>query len=303
MLKRINFFLYLILFCSFVSVNAEFTYKSFDDSMYKSRAMDNGHYSFYKKIYEERNPSKIKALDKLLIPKKIHQIWLGPKKIPDKYQEYSKSWQKLHPKWEYKLWTESDIEKWDFPNKDLFDKASSYQEKADILRYEILLKHGGLYVDMDMKALQSFDHLHYYYVFYAGIESPYVTNAIIASAPNNIIFKDALKKIRSHWDVIEKDIKNYDKIVNVAVNRCMMPFSESIRDNLERLGRAIILPVTYLTVSYKERGFHKMIHFLGIDWIFKNHNPKRFVHKETMSYQLSGEAKEKKNLSSRNLTG
>lgn len=66
---------------------------------------------------------------------------------------------------------------------------------------------------------------------------------------------------------------------------------------MQGLDRAIIFPVTYLTVSYKERGFHKVIHFLGLDWIFKNRNPKRFVKKETMSYQLSGEAKEKKNLS------
>src|ERR1700730_3033568 len=41
------------------------------------------------------------------IPKIIHQIWLGSP-FPEKYNKYQASWQKLHPKWIYKLWTDKD---------------------------------------------------------------------------------------------------------------------------------------------------------------------------------------------------
>jgi hypothetical protein len=40
-----------------------------------------------------------------------------------------------------------------------FQEASNYGEKSDILRYEILERHGGVYVDVDMQCLQAFDRM------------------------------------------------------------------------------------------------------------------------------------------------
>lgn len=40
-----------------------------------------------------------------------------------------------------------------------FDAACNYGEKADILRYEILERHGGVYADVDVACLRSFDRL------------------------------------------------------------------------------------------------------------------------------------------------
>ena len=38
------------------------------------------------------------------IPKIIHQIWIGPKPIPDQYKEFSQKMIEMHPDWEYHLW-------------------------------------------------------------------------------------------------------------------------------------------------------------------------------------------------------
>ena len=35
------------------------------------------------------------------------------------------------------------------PNKDLYHKASNFGMKADILRYEIVYREGGIYIDVD----------------------------------------------------------------------------------------------------------------------------------------------------------
>lgn len=287
---RILRVLSILLICVFSNqAFAEYIYKPFSKSMRK-KYHNTREYKRYEKIYESRNPLKLKRSEEVLIPKVIHQIWLGPKRIPEKYIEYSRTWRKLHPGWEYKLWSEKDVESWDFPNKDLFNKASSYQEKADILRYEILLKHGGLYVDFDMKPLKKFDDLHYYYTFYAGLEGPWVTNAIIGSVPNNVIFKDALKDIRMHWNNFD-DSKYADEIVNLAVDRCMSPFGSSIYNHIGYMDRAIVFPETYLTLGYKNRGFNKLIHFLHLDWLFKRFKTHRYIQDETMSFQLVGEKK------------
>ena len=36
------------------------------------------------------------------IPKKIHQIWIGHKEIPEYCAEFGKEMEAMHPDWEYK---------------------------------------------------------------------------------------------------------------------------------------------------------------------------------------------------------
>ena len=43
------------------------------------------------------------------IPKKIHQIWIGPRVLPEKYVEMTANMEAMHPDWEYKLWTHDEI--------------------------------------------------------------------------------------------------------------------------------------------------------------------------------------------------
>ena len=92
------------------------------------------------------------------IPKKIHQIWLGGK-LPEQYKKYTETWKKFHPDWEYKLWTDRDVDSIFITKRDVFNQASSQGMRSDILRYEILRKIGGLYVDTDFECLKPFDDL------------------------------------------------------------------------------------------------------------------------------------------------
>eukprot|EP00485_Elphidium_margaritaceum_P013983 CAMPEP_0202731248 /NCGR_PEP_ID=MMETSP1385-20130828/187053_1 /ASSEMBLY_ACC=CAM_ASM_000861 /TAXON_ID=933848 /ORGANISM="Elphidium margaritaceum" /LENGTH=652 /DNA_ID=CAMNT_0049397541 /DNA_START=1 /DNA_END=1959 /DNA_ORIENTATION=- len=94
------------------------------------------------------------------IPKILHQIWLGPDAIPQQYQVWSRTWTHNHPDWQYMLWTDATLKQrkfeWSSPiNKSLFQIASNYGEKSDILRLEILYQLGGVYVDFDFECVQS----------------------------------------------------------------------------------------------------------------------------------------------------
>jgi mannosyltransferase OCH1-like enzyme len=105
--------------------------------------------------------------EKNVIPKKIHQIWLGGE-LPENYKRLTESWLKYNPDWEYKLWTDSDVIDLDFPNKGIFNSISNLGMKADLLRIEILNKFGGLYADIDFECLKSFDDMNRL-SFYTGI--------------------------------------------------------------------------------------------------------------------------------------
>lgn len=312
-INSIVIFLLMILaiFCMY-SVNADRICKDFDESMGDIGTFKNTYeYKIFKKFYSLRNPC-VKSPDiendqNLKIPKKIHQIWLGPKKIPKVYVKFSETWKNLHPTWEYKLWTEEDIREWKFATKELFDEASSYQEKSDILRYEILNKYGGLYVDFDYAALQKFDNLHYLYDFYGGIERNgvyyVVPNSIIGSKPNNQILIETLSQIKLNWN--SQQIKDYkksisegkNKVLGLAVMRTMLPLNDSVLKYVASNQHTIIFPITYLSVYMRDSWFYKVCG--NIKWckeVVRHYKPLRYPHAETMGYQLIGEKRVIQNL-------
>jgi predicted small lipoprotein YifL len=95
------------------------------------------------------------------IPRSIHQIWLGPvDKLHGDYAEKVAAWQAYAAQlgYTYRLWREADLAELRADmapgNAELFDEFSAmhaYQAAADILRYEIVHKHGGVYADCDIR--------------------------------------------------------------------------------------------------------------------------------------------------------
>lgn len=133
------------------------------------------------------------------LPKKIHQIWLGGP-FPDAYKKWADTWKQFNPDWEYKLWTDKNIDNIEIPNKKLFDSIKNAGQKSDFLRYHILNQFGGMYVDTDFECLKSFDSLTYV-DFLAGIAYAAKLEfgiGLICSIPNH--------------PILEQIIHNLDKI-------------------------------------------------------------------------------------------
>lgn len=92
----------------------------------------------------------------LVIPKHIHQIWVGPKEPPCVWLDtWRVSFLSSHPGWEYTLWTDVQADSLQMENQDLYDSEQMWQCKADILRLEVLWRHGGIYIDADMVSVKS----------------------------------------------------------------------------------------------------------------------------------------------------
>jgi len=303
-MKKIILAVNLVFILLMNTASADFIYKSFDESMHAPNSThQKSSYIILKEIYEKNNPKVIKT-KRNAIPKIIHQIWLGPRPISKEYQANSQKWQELHPGWTYKLWRETDVEQWNFPSKDLFNKASSYQEKSDILRYEILRKYGGLYVDMDYTPIKSFDEIHEKYTFYATIEPVHseeidvtIANSILASTPNNKIFDISLTTIRQHWDQEEmsfrKEAVNMGEktLIHLAVNRTMKPLHNAILANIRSMNGAVVFPTSYMSIEKRDNWLDKPKTFLGlIDSKLYFRIPKA----ETMSIQKRGHRSQNK---------
>ncbi len=152
-------------------------------------------WNFFKKQYSQNALNRITPSNYRRFPQTIHQIWIGKKPFPEKYKAWQKTWQSI-PGWNYKLWTDKEVESYPLINRHLYNAEKNIGARADILRFEILYKEGGVYVDMDYECLRPelFDILSYYYDFYCGL-TPLdlgqftLNNAIIASIPGHPIIK------------------------------------------------------------------------------------------------------------------
>ena len=154
------------------------------------------------KQYEEKK-TLINKKSKFEIPKLIHQIWIGSKPLPKKYQQWMLTWQNLNKDWEYKLWTDKNIKELKFKNQDLFDKSNNVGFKSDIARYEILKKFGGLYADTDLECIKSIPDYFRTYDFVSCIvfdNTPQINNALILSKPNSLFLSEILDKVSRQND-------------------------------------------------------------------------------------------------------
>ncbi len=84
------------------------------------------------------------------IPKIIHQIWLGPNKPPARWIDtWRKQYIDQHPDWTHMLWTEENLAEIDMLRPGSYFEEPTYNGKSDVVRYEVLYRHGGVYIDAD----------------------------------------------------------------------------------------------------------------------------------------------------------
>ena len=98
----------------------------------------------------------------------LHQIWLGPNKMPADQWKWTKQWARMcrADRIEYKLWRDADVQadaiSFSMINRSALDAATTMAQKADILRLEILYQFGGIYLDTDVEPVKSIAPLYWF---------------------------------------------------------------------------------------------------------------------------------------------
>lgn len=193
-----------LLFCAFSLYADQLEYVDYHQAMQKDRykVQLNKHrnkkvYSFFKKVYE-RAQRKLKD-HRYDIPRIMHHIWLGDP-LSDEFRQLRTTWFAHHPDWTFILWTdriENDekaivvdsfealdevleqgsakriivlVKGLDFDNKPHFDASPNYGQRSDILKWEVVYRYGGAYIDCDFECYKPFDILHETFDFYTCLQ-------------------------------------------------------------------------------------------------------------------------------------
>ena len=89
------------------------------------------------------------------IPRIIHQMWIGDQsKRPSALMQ---TWKDMNLSCEYIVWTEENLQYINFHNQKQIDAMPELNGKCDIMRYEILYKFGGVFMDADTKCVATLD--------------------------------------------------------------------------------------------------------------------------------------------------
>ena len=204
------------------------------------------------------------------IPKKIHFIWLGPKPFPPESIENIISWKRNHPNWTLYFWTDSKsrpspikgmkrrlVQNYNFLGyESLINDSDNYGEKSDIMRYVILYKEGGIYVDHDCYCLRPFNQLNKACDFYASIYTItfhpqvgtrfLVTNCLIGARSQHPILLHALKRTKRVWKKVKDKFPGIDNTISRVIHRTFTSFALSALRLRGRNGYLdVLLPTAY----------------------------------------------------------
>ena len=204
-----------------------------------------------------------------MIPKILHQIWIGPKPAPINLM---KTWKEKHPDFEYILWTEKEIEdrQLQLTCVDKINMIPEINGKADIIRWEILYQYGGYFVDADSICIEPFDYYFSNKTAFATFENENVRAGLIATGTMGFIPKHPLC-----FDIINWIYSN-DSIQLIKETRAWYSVGPGLLTKMLDTGK-------YKDVSVYPSHCFLPIHFTG---------PAYEGHKKVYGYQEWGTAKQ-----------
>lgn len=139
------------------------------------------------------------------IPKIIHQTW-KEKELPDNFKTWSEECKQLHQDWTYKLWTDEDNREFirmEFPwFLHTYDNYDKHIKRVDAVRYFLLFKYGGVYMDMDFLCLKNITPLLedgkaiFGYQLKDKNEEGAIANAFMAAPPMHPLFENIIHSLK-----------------------------------------------------------------------------------------------------------
>ena len=190
-----------------------------------------------------------------MIPKIIHYCWLSNDLIPKDLKKYMKSWKEKLYDYEFILW---DLNRFDL-NRSLWVKqafeAKKYAFAADYIRLYAVYNYGGIYMDMDVEVIKSFnDLLRNDYIL--GYEAAKGLEAGVFGAPKKAPWvKEVLEYYTSKEFALPNGLYNdtplpiiMDEVLNAdyITNKKIVPLpTDFLTAKSYKTGKITITPNTY----------------------------------------------------------
>lgn len=190
------------------------------------------------------------------IPHILHQTWKNDD-LPDNIKALSKTWKECHPDWQYILWTDEmnrDFIRLYYPEFLVqYDAYENNIQRVDAVRYFILHKVGGLFVDLDFECMENVESLLLDAECVFALEplehcvqfgkEKIICNAFMASKPNSNFFNTICNTLDT---VAWKEVRYINRILETTGPFALTAIYDDYaqKDEVKILPSSTVYPLT-----------------------------------------------------------
>lgn len=230
-----------------------------------------------------------------MIPKIIHYCWLSSDPIPQKLRDCMSSWKEKLPDYDFLLW---DLNKFDIHSsiwvKEAYE-AKKYAFAADYIRLYAVYTYGGIYMDMDVEVVRSFNEL-LDFPYILGLETKKGIEAgIFGAEKNNLFLKKCMDYYKNRKFVLENgkfDLRILPDIMYEIltanyeiVNRTSIEI-ENNAHTMHLFSPDYLTAKSYLTGELIMTENTYTIHHFAGSWISKRQKIKEKIYRFISSHRL-----------------
>jgi mannosyltransferase OCH1-like enzyme len=193
-----------------------------------------------------------------MIPKIIHQIWIGNKPAPTKFMD---TWRDKNPEFKYMRWNEKEINNHAaiFSCRNRVYEIEEINGKADILRWEILYEYGGVFLDADSICIEPIDDILMNTSCFAGWEQEQVRPGLIATGtmgfpPKHPLVKKAIEWIKNNPVSRAETGKQAWQTVGPMLLTSMYNSNQEFQNEMKIFPSYTFLPIHCTGIEYTEHG-------------------------------------------------
>ena len=217
-----------------------------------------------------------------MIEKTIHYVWLGGKDIPDEYAAFIENWRRLHPEWDIIEWNEEnfDCEKNEWIKSAI--EQENYSLAADVIRSDILVNYGGVYLDVDIELFKPFDELTAENDFFIGYETDiWFGCAVLGAKKGHKIMREAYERYLTPRNEINIKsnmlcVLNFSAAIKRLYGIKLDGKTKKIEDNAQILSNDYFFPQHYITRKIKMTENTVAMHHYSSTW----HSPGQHIGKK-----------------------
>jgi FkbM family methyltransferase len=130
----------------------------------------------------------------VVVPKRLHRVLVCGYDPGAESAAWWDRFRELHPGWELTTWGDPiDSAEWELGR--LFESCSSGAQLADLLRIEILWRHGGVYVDSDVEPVAPMDRLLDIDFFIGTEDGNSVSSGVIGAVPGHPALRSLMDRL------------------------------------------------------------------------------------------------------------
>lgn len=176
----------------------------------------------------------------MTIPQVLHQVWVpgaDGAPLPMPLARLVQRWRDLHPGWTHILWDEESL-RGELISQDLYDHAGDFvpahaigQFRADVARYEILHRYGGVYADVDFEPLHPIDELCTGpWVTESAARQGFLANGLMGMPPNHKLMRRCIVELRERCMRARGRQTNTALASQLSGPRLITPMAEGVAD-------------------------------------------------------------------------